>query len=225
MRILAPLLALAFLAACNMSRVSETSTQSIPVSGPAQLRVDNVAGTVRVNAWDKPVVQIEAKKYAESQDALKYVNVSVEHSGSSVTVKTSYSQPTSNGGVEFTISLPAGSSVEVNNIAGTVNLDGIGGNVNVQSQAGTIEASLPRVEGDRSVILHATTGAITLTIPKDSDATVHAGSTVGAFSTDFSIPTSRSSMIGAVADGKLGTGSARIDLSTTTGAIDLRAAP
>jgi hypothetical protein len=32
-------------------------------------------------------------------------------------------------------------------------------------------------------------------------------------------------MIGAVADGKLGTGSAKIDLSTTTGAIDLRAAP
>jgi DUF4097 and DUF4098 domain-containing protein YvlB len=226
-----PLLGLgcALLTACigsyGGSRVSEATTQNVALSGPATLRVDNTAGTVHVAAWNNPQVAIVAKKFAPSRDDLKNIVIDVVHSGSSVIVTTRYLQTLSHGTVDYTISVPTASSVRVNNTAGLVSVDGVGGNVNVRSEAGSVSATLPRVDANRSVTLHATTGTVTLTIPKDSNATVHAVSTVGSFSSDFPITSSSNNVVGVTADGRIGSGSGNIDLSTTTGAIGLHTSP
>lgn len=219
-------IAFALVAACgSWSSIKQTITQYVALSGPVTLRIENTVGAVRVIAWNKPEVAVTAVKSANSTEALKNIRIDVQHSGSMVSVTTRYAQPSDEGGVEYSISAPAGSSLNVNNTTGAVNLAGFSGNVDVQTETGEVKATLSRVAGNRSIKLHVTTGAITLTVPRDTSATVHARSTVGNFSSDFSIASTRANVVGATADGKIGSGSGRIDLSTTTGAIALRASP
>jgi DUF4097 and DUF4098 domain-containing protein YvlB len=113
--------------------------------------------------------------------------------------------------------------VQVGNVAGSVSVGGVTGDVSVETQAGTIDATLGRVDGNRSIDLRATTGTITLRIARESSATVNAESTVGSFSSDApEIVQSRENVVGVRASGNLGSGTARIRLNTTTGAIALR---
>jgi DUF4097 and DUF4098 domain-containing protein YvlB len=113
--------------------------------------------------------------------------------------------------------------VQVGNVAGSVSVGGVTGNVSVETQTGTIDATLGRVDGDRSIDLRATTGTVTLRIAHESNATVNAESTVGSFSSDApGIVQSQENVVGVRASGKLGLGTARIQLNTTTGAIALR---
>ena len=89
-----------------------------------------------------------------------------------------------------------------------------------------IAANVGRVGGDRSIDLRATTGAVTLTIAPGSSATVEANSTVGDFASDVPGMTGeREHIVGARGVGTIGSGSARIRLTTTTGAIALREGP
>jgi hypothetical protein len=222
-------LAVILLSGCSggsfSNRVTEPMQQTFLSDTPVALQVNNIAGTVHVIGWAQPRVDVNAMKYAGSKDELKSVSVNVQHAAPTVTVTTSISFSTANAGVDYTIRIPAASSVRVSNDAGIVRIDGVGGDVNVQSQAGSVTATLPRVDFNRSITLHSTTGVVTLNIPKDSNATVRAVSTVGSFSSDFPIAASRNNVVGVTAGGKIGSGSGKIDLSTTTGAIGLHSSP
>jgi hypothetical protein len=223
---MAALMALMALCACSGSlgeRVHEEFHQAID-SGPAPtVHVDNIAGTVRITPWSKPVVDIAATKYGYDAAELHSVTISVHREGDGIFVVTTYAGENHNGGVRYRISVPAGSAVQVGNVAGSVSVGKVSGNVTVETQAGTVDARLGRVDGDRSIDLRATTGTIALRIARDSNATVAAESTVGSFSSDFpGIEQSRENIVGAQAHGKIGSGTARIRLTTTTGAITLR---
>ena len=125
--------------------------------------------------------------------------------------------------MRYRISVPPGASLQIGNVAGSVSVGGVSGDVSVETQAGTIDATLGRVDGDRSIDLRATTGTIALRIARDSSASVNAESTVGSFSSDVpGIVQSRENVVGVRASGNVGSGTARIRLNTTTGAIALR---
>lgn len=218
--------AVLLLCACTGSfgeRVHEQFHQSIDSGPTPTVHVDNIAGTVQIAPWSKPVVNIAATKYGYDASELRSVTISVHREGEGIFVVTTYAGTNNGGGVRYRISVPAGASVQVGNVAGSVSVGPVAGNVSVETQAGTIDARLGRVDGDRSVDLRATTGTITLRIARDSNATLDAESTVGGFSSDFSgIVQSRENVVGVRAGGKIGTGSAHIRLTTTTGAISLR---
>jgi hypothetical protein len=212
------------LAACaGGDRVREQIHRTLSVSGTPNVSVTNVAGAVRIDTWQKPLVDVVATKYGNDIDDLRNVTIDVHQEGDAVTVETRYSGGTHQGGVGYQISVPAGASVHVQNIAGAVDLGSVGGNVVVETQAGRIAAALGRVEGDRSITLSATTGAIDLSIARDSSASVEVSSTVGHFSSSFpEISQSSENIVGVRAAGNIGSGSAKIRLSTTVGAIELR---
>jgi DUF4097 and DUF4098 domain-containing protein YvlB len=127
------------------------------------------------------------------------------------------------GGVRYRISVPAAASLQISNVAGAISIAGIRGDAGVETQAGKIDAGLGRVDGNRSIDLRATTGAVVLWISPDSSANVEASSTVGAFASNLpGISESRENIVGVRASGTIGSGSARIRLTTTTGAVALR---
>ena len=209
----------------NSTRVREPFQQSVAVEGTPTIDLNNVAGKVRISGWSKPIVDVSGEKSGPDQDALRNINVEVRKDGSTVYVSTHYGDAShgihfSSGGVNYTIHAPVGSNLKITNVAGSVNVDDVGGSVSVDTQAGTIDASLPRLDGKHAVTLNATTGSITLHIPKDSNAVVQAKSTVGSFTSDFGINSSREN-VGAVANGTIGTGGAPVKLTTTTGSIAL----
>ncbi len=212
------------LGACSAGdRVHEQIRRTLSVSSTPNVDVRNVAGVVRIDAWQKPIVDVEATKYGYDVSDLRNVTIDVRQEGGNVVVATTYSGDTRGGGVDYHISVPYGASAHIRNVAGAVDLTGVRGNIIVETQAGRITADLGKVEGDRSIALSATTGAIELSIARDSSAGVEVTSTVGHFSSSFpAISQSSENVVGTRASGKIGSGSATIRLSTTVGAIDLR---
>jgi hypothetical protein len=204
-------------------RVRQQVQRSIAVGRVPLVRVDNVAGTVRVEGWSRPIVDVDATKYGNDASELRDITIAVNRQSDGVSVVTSYGGAIHGGGVRYRISVPTGASVRIRNVAGTVDLAGVGGDVDVETQAGAITANLGRVTGDRSIDLRATTGAVTLSISSASDARVTAYSTIGAFANDVpGITQQRENVVGVRGGGTIGSGSARITLTTTTGAIALQ---
>jgi len=220
----APLFAALLATGCTgfSERARETVHQSI-AGVPAIVRVDNVAGTVRVDGSSRDGVDVEATKFASDETELRSIHVDVRKEGNDVVVATSYEGGTHGGGVRYRITVPSATAVRIDNVAGAVDVTGVSGDLSVETQAGRITADCGRVDGTRSIDLNATTGAVELTIARDSSATIDARSTVGHITSDLSeIAAQRENFVGANATGTIGTGSARIRLTTTTGAIALR---
>jgi len=217
--------ALVALAACSGAfggRVREEFHQAIAAGAGTTVHVDNVAGSISVDAWSKPSVDVRATKYGYDAHELQSVAIEVRKEGDAVFVRTVY-RGTHHGGVRYRITVPADASLAISNVAGAVDLAGTGGDVTVDTQAGAITADVGRVAGSRSIDLHATTGAVKLTLAPDSSAAIEASSTVGAVTSQIpGVPASRENLVGARAGGTIGSGSARIRVGTTTGAIALR---
>ncbi|MGC1379423.1 MAG: DUF4097 family beta strand repeat-containing protein [Candidatus Baltobacteraceae bacterium] len=221
-----PLLLACTLAGCTGTfgeRVREQFHQSVPVTGSPVVHVDNIAGAVRVDAWDKPAVDVQATKYGYDAAELRRVTIAIHTEGNGIFIATTYAGGARHGGVRYTISVPANSALQISNVAGLVAIGGVRGDVNVETQAGAIAADVGRVDGGRSIDLSATTGAIALSIAPGSSASVEAQSVVGAFSSDVpGLSETRDHLVGSRATGKIGAGAARIRLNTTTGAIAVR---
>jgi DUF4097 and DUF4098 domain-containing protein YvlB len=207
-------------------RVHESFHQAVESGAAPSVRVDNVAGAVEIEPWSRASVDIAATKYGYDADELRSVTIDVRRDGNAISVETKYAGGDHSGGVRYRLTVPQDASVTVNNVAGSVTVGAVAGNVSVETQAGTVVARLGRVDGDRAIDLQATTGTVTLWMARDSSASVEAQSTVGNFSSDFpGISASRENVVGAAASGKLGSGTGRIRLTTTTGAISLRSTP
>lgn len=227
-RTVAPLVlsALGTLAGCTGSfgdRVQEQFAQSVAAGPATAVRVNNVAGEIRIRAWHESRVDVKATKYGNDMEDLRSIAIVVRSGADGISISTNYTGGSHSGGVRYVISVPAAAPIDISNIAGTVDITGVRGNVTVQTQAGTIDADVGRVDGNRAIDLSATTGTIRLTVASDSSATVRAASTVGAFSSNLpNIAETRENIVGSRAEGRIGSGSATIHLSTTTGAIALK---
>lgn len=210
------------LAACSGTQVREPFHQSISTGAAPIVRIDNSVGEIRVTGWQKHSIEIDAVKDGMSVDAVRNINIDAQSQGNTVTIATKY-RGFASGGVRYTISLPAGSSLDVNNTTGAIRIDGVDGNVTAGTQTGEVDASVGRVSGQRAIALTATTGSVRLDLDPNSDARVDASTTIGDVKSDFpSIGSSRENVVGASASGTIGSGTATIHLSTTTGAVALR---
>jgi len=223
------LAALLILGACNGSfddRVREQVHRSIETGAAPVVRVDNAAGSVTIRAQARNGVSVDATKYGSDLQEVRNVAVTVRATGEGIAIATSYGDGMHGGGVRYRIVVPAGASVQVSNLAGAVDVTGVRGNIDVATQAGEITVDAGRVAGDRSISLRATTGAVKLTVARQSSARVEAYSTVGDFSTDVpGVSQQRQNIVGARGSGTIGSGSGRISLNTTTGAIVLFGRP
>jgi Putative adhesin len=220
------LAAAAVLTACGLGPdLRESVHQTLPASGTAVVHVTNVVGEVRVSPWKRNAVDINATKFGHSMADLNRVAIDARSDSGNVTIATKYSGGSGGGGVSYTLQVPENASLEIENVTGTVALEGVLGNVSATTQTGEITARLGRVAGNRTVDLGATTGSIKLSIAPDSSARIDASSIIGSFSSDFpDISTNRSNVVGTTATGTVGSGSATIRLHATTGSIVLREA-
>jgi hypothetical protein len=214
------------LAACNgdfNDRYHEQFHQAIAASATASVRIDNIAGTVRVEGWPRSGIDVEATKYGYDASDVHSIAIDVTSTPGGVTITSRYARGVHGGGVRYLIRVPSGASVQVENAAGAVDVAGVGGNLGVETEAGEVTADAGRVGGSRSIDLRATTGAVTLYVAPGSSARVDASSTVGDFSSNIAgVSSQRENLVGASGGGTIGAGTARIKLSTTTGAITLR---
>lgn len=210
------------LMACNGNQFRETVHKSVTTGVAPAVHVDNSIGAILVTGWQKHTIAIEAVKTGMNADAVRNIDIDVQSQGNTVTIATKY-RGFGSGGVRYTISVPAGASLDLNNTTGAIRIAGVEGDVTASTQTGEVDVSVGRVADRRAIDLTATTGSVRLEIDPHSDAKVDAGTTVGDVKSDFpSIESSRQNVVGATASGTIGSGTASIRLTTTTGSIALR---
>src|SRR5207248_11572511 len=96
--------------------------------------------------------------------------------------------------------------------------------VNLSVANGRLDATLDRLNESGTVTLSAVNGALVVTIPSDSNATVRASTVHGAISNDFNLPVREGEYVGRDLEGRLGQGGARVRLGNVNGSITIRRA-
>lgn len=233
--------------------LTEEFHQTYPLTGEGRVRLSNINGDVRVAAWDRNEVKVDAVKRAYMQERLQEARIEVDASASSIHIETKYPQSSwsererdrweNPASVEYTLTVPRGATLDqVNLINGGLTIEGLAGPVHASSVNGRVsargltgainlsvvngrlEASLDRLSESGAVTLSAVNGPLVVTLPSDSNATLRASTVSGSISNDFNLPVRVGEYVGRDLEGRLGQGSARVRLSNVNGSISIRRA-
>ncbi|HZH30803.1 MAG TPA: DUF4097 family beta strand repeat-containing protein [Pyrinomonadaceae bacterium] len=155
--------------------VREEFHQSYPLSAQGRVTLRNISGAVRITAWDRAEVRVDAVKRAESREILEEARIVVEASADSVRIETRYPENAFNyergddtssarrhrngASVDYTVSVPRGARLEsievisgrldIENVTGGVKASCISGQFTARNLAG--EAKLSNVSGTLEV--------------------------------------------------------------------------
>src|SRR5438045_6481075 len=197
--------------------LTEEFHQTYPLNADGRVSLTNINGDVRVAAWDRNEIKVDAVKRAYTQERLREAKINVEAGPSSVNIETEY--PNYNwsrndyerhenpASVEYTLTVPRGARLEdislvnggltIEGVAGSVHASsvngrvvarGLTGTVNLSVVNGRLEATLDRLNDSGTVSLASVNGPLVVTIPSDSNATLRASTIHGQISNDSHLP-------------------------------------
>src|SRR5215212_11566487 len=231
--------------------VTEEFHQTYPLSASGRVSLSNINGSVRISAWDRNEVKVDAVKRASTQERLREAEINVSANSGAIEIETEYPEYRWRDGerhenpasVDYTLTVPRGARVEevslvnggltleglsgpvhASSVNGKVTARGLTGPVNLSVVNGRLEATLDSLGGSGSVSLSAVNGPLVATIPSDANATVHADTVHGSISNDFNLPVRVGEYVGRELAGRLGQGGTRVSLSNVNGSIQLKRA-
>jgi DUF4097 and DUF4098 domain-containing protein YvlB len=259
--LLTALLALSFLAtgasviAQQGEMLREEFHQTYSLAADGRVSLANINGSVRVTAWDRNEVKLDAIKTAYRRDRLDEAKIEVRSDANSIHIETQYpqrSQTFTNGEgrfdnpatVEYTLMVPHNARIDsIELINGNLDIDGITGDVKASSINGRVsahelkgevklstingnlDAMFGRLNESSAISLGSVNGPVLLTIPSDANAELKAGTVHGGIVNDFGLPVRRGDYVGRDLAGQLGQGGARIRLGNVNGSITIKHAP
>lgn len=217
---------------------SQEITRTLPMRPDGVLELNNVNGTVEVDAWDKNEVEIRAiKSTPEQQSLLDLVSIEIKAQAGSVSVSTHYPQQEGvEVAVDYVIHAPRHAQLShINNINGTLrmfSLESLGdvhtvnGNIEIYESSGSMHAHTTNgniyVElkhaSDRGTFAETTNGSVVLAVATDVEADLEARCMNGSFSSELPMVMESGSQPRTV-HGILGHGGAAIRLGTVNGTI------
>jgi len=234
--------------------VREEFHQSYPLSAHGRVTLKNISGAVRIVAWDRAEVRVDAVKRAESRERLEEARITVNASADGVNIETRYPDDAfryergdmrrrNAASVDYTVSVPRGARLEsielisgrldIENVTGGVKASCISGRFTARNLAGeaklsnvsgTLEASFDKLDDASNVTLGNVSGQILLVIPSDTNGTIKANTLSGQIVNDLGLPVRRGEYVGHDMSGQLGRGGARIKLSNVSGQIKIQRA-
>ena len=203
---------LAAVAAANTLSATVMSTRNgafrhiYALHGDARVTIQNFYGNVTITAWDRDAVLVEAVKHSSDPRHLDDARIVVEPTADSLAIHTQYNgsdaaNPTS---VEYRITVPR--RIHLENVVltnGRLSLDGLAGPIKasavngdihalkLRGQAdlstinGRVEANFDRTSPANSISLSSVNGAIDLTIPSGSGASLEVQNRSGGIASDM----------------------------------------
>jgi DUF4097 and DUF4098 domain-containing protein YvlB len=243
-------------ASVSADTLRERIDRTFDVRPGAQFTLENTNGRITVNAWDEPRIRVRAEKTADSRDddaarkAMRELQVVFDATPSRVAVRTNYPRGKNfdlldvifgshvNLNVQYEISVPRSSSVEVDNTNGRIAIYDVSGDFDVETTNGRIElfrcsgaaklattngairAEFVSVAPGKDLRFETTNGRIELRVPQAFAADLDASTTNGSVSTDLPVMT-RSSDRNTLR-GKMNGGGPTVRLRTTNGGIEIR---
>jgi len=233
------LLTLSLFGATQCLGITKEFAQTYPLQNGGSLELTNVNGTVRIEAWDKDVVEVLAIKTApEKESDLDRVSIDVDSRPNSLSIYTRYPQEEGvEVAVDYTIRVPRRAQVtHVNTVNGSLSvmdmesvgdLHTVNGNIQVFEGSGNVDAhttngnvylELKHPADAHGALAETTNGSVLLAVPADLPANLEARCMNGSFSSELPFV-----MDGAaqqrVMHGKLGHGGTPIRLGTVNGTI------
>jgi len=187
---------------------------------PAMLHVEDSVGDVTVLAWKQPYVQIDAVKKGPSEDAVHAITISVQPSGSRLDVVAHLGSDSDRRSVDFTIHAPAAAAVSVDASVGKIDIEGVAHDVEATADVGEVTVVMASLGKGQHVDLKSSVGKIDLTIPHDADAAIEADTSVGSVKGNVPFALTRS-VVGAQGSATIGSGTAGVHLTTSTGSINV----
>jgi hypothetical protein len=227
---------------------TEKFEQTYPLNANGRISVDNVNGSITVDAWDKNEVRLEAVKIANSRERLAEVEIKVDAKPDSLRISTEFGRNRNwncSGycrlEVQYKLTVPRGAvlseietvngSVTIANMTnftkasavnGSVKAANLRGTAHIETVNGTSEVSFERLDSSSKINLSTVNGRVNLLIPSDSDATIKAESVNGIITNDFNIPVRKGKYVGRDLYGKLGDGSVAINLESVNGGLNIK---
>ena len=157
-----------------VSSEPERIANTFKVGENGSLRIGNIAGDVTVSAGSGSEIQVEAVKRGrgktedEARARRDDVQVEMRQNGTRVEVDTVHKRG-SRAWVDYTVLVPAGTTVDVKSVSGDVEISNVRGEVRAESVSGDVVASaLPRVallksvSGDVSATSSGSEGEVSL---------------------------------------------------------------
>ena len=222
------------LAAGAEASVREHFEQTVAFNPGGVFSIENQNGSIDISVGSESSVRIEAEKEAKTEDGLRDLEIVVEGSGDSVSVRTVQHSRRGSGGVSYRIVLPAEAQIMVSTANGEVSVTGIHGRVQAESvngalriediagqieaetTNGSIRASYQRVEGGRHRF-ETTNGEVRVYLPADAGGDIEAETVNGSIEVDFPMNLTRTSRHHV--RGSFGSGASSFEVSTVNGSV------
>ncbi len=228
--------------------VTEEETFSFTLDDGGRFSVSNVNGSITVTGASGSSVEIIAIKKARNQKDLDAIEIEISQSASEIEIETElgdsnswYSFGSTSGEVTYEIIVPDGTDLDsVETVNGDVTVSGVSGNVTAESVNGdldindlvgdvhlstvngSVNAAFAKCEGEQSIKTETVNGRVTISLPESSDVQITADTLNGGINgRDFGLQTDKG-FVGSDLNGKIGSGSARLNIDTVNGSIKIR---
>ncbi|HZT59176.1 MAG TPA: hypothetical protein VFA21_11160, partial [Pyrinomonadaceae bacterium] len=131
--------------------LTEEFHQTYPLTGEGRVSLQNINGGVRVSAWDRNEVKVDAVKHAYTQERLQEAKIKVDSGAAYLRIETEYpeynwsddgTRHENPASVEYTLTVPRNARLEdVELINGALTVEGVSGPVRASSINGRVRAS------------------------------------------------------------------------------------
>jgi len=248
--ICAVLLSVALGHASDYGAFAEEFHKTYPLTANGRVALENINGDVRIAAWDRNEVQVDAVKRARSKERLEQAQIKVDSDGTSISIRTEYpdhdltfsndydhDNPAS---VEYSLTVPRAASlnkialingaldvqgpsgeVRASCINGRLTAKGLQGRTKLSTVNSRIEAEFDKLSGS-AIDLNSVNGGVVLTLPSDASADLEASTVSGRISNEFGLGVNNHRYVGHDLRGQLASGGTRIRLSNVNGRIEIR---
>jgi DUF4097 and DUF4098 domain-containing protein YvlB len=126
-------------------------SEHVPASATGSVQISNIAGSVTVNGWDKPEVDVEGELGTTVE------RVDVTHTADRIEIKVILPQdlrhmPDRSAEATLQVHVPVNSAVEVSTVSAPITVDGIRGTSRLHSVNGDVHASLAGVDEEAASV-------------------------------------------------------------------------
>ncbi len=234
---------------------TERFEQTYPLNANGRVSVDNVNGSIVVEAWDRNEVKLEAVKIANSRERLAEVEIKVSSKPEYLKIETVFGS-WKNGNrnwncsgycrleVQYKLMVPRGAmlneietvngSVTISNMTNYTKANAVNGNVkatnlrgtaDIDTVNGTSEVTFDQLDENSKITLSTVNGRVNLVLPSDADATIKADTVNGSISNEFGLPVRKGKWVGRDLYGKVGNGNVKITLDSVNGGLSIKRKP
>ena len=182
-------------------REKEKIKQEYTVQPKCTIRVYNTEGSITIRAWPHNKIEIKGEKIGTEQEQ-KNTSISALTTGNEASITTKIKTDQKSSTINYVLWIPEEANLKITQTQGPIKIKGVTGSIDVSLEDGLIEisesantVSAKNRSGDikveqkkfvepQSIFLETQKGNITLSLPRETQALLHAKSPLGSITSD-----------------------------------------